>query len=111
MDTLCAPIRTCSNDSAHSPQQEMWRNLLRMVFPVMANSTGLVLAYARGMNQIMLRLPRELQQEAIDEIGRFDPSYGEDWGRVSCFWATLGITFSFRGSARALDSNRISGKP
>jgi hypothetical protein len=47
--------------------------------PVVANSNGIIFAWAGGMNQIFLRLPRKLQQKAIEEGGRFDPTYGENW--------------------------------
>jgi hypothetical protein len=53
--------------------------------PVMANSSGIVFAWAGGMNQIFLRLPRELQQQALEKMGRFDPTYGEDWIEFPAF--------------------------
>jgi hypothetical protein len=27
----------------------------------------------------MLRVPRKLQQQAMDDDGRFDPTYGDNW--------------------------------
>jgi hypothetical protein len=46
---------------------------------VMGNSAGLVFAWATGAHTIFVRLPRELQQKAIEVGGRFDPTYGQDW--------------------------------
>jgi len=46
---------------------------------VIANQSGLIFAWATGMNGIFLRLPRQLQQAAIQEGGRFDPTYGQEW--------------------------------
>jgi len=58
--------------------------------PVMANSSGLVFAWAGGTHYIMLRLSRELQQQAIDEGGRFNPTYGKDWIEFIGFGPRLG---------------------
>jgi len=46
---------------------------------IMGNSSGLVFAWAGGMNQIFLRLPRDMQARAVGEIGRYDPTYGDEW--------------------------------
>ena len=46
---------------------------------IMTNSSALVFAWTRGMNDIFLRLPRSLRQGAIDEIGRYDATYPEGW--------------------------------
>lgn len=46
---------------------------------VTANSSAVIFTWATGMSTILLRLPRKLQQQAITEGGRFDPTFGEDW--------------------------------
>lgn len=56
----------------------------------MANPLGVVFAWVGGMNDIFLRLPRSLQQAAIDEIGRYDPTYGEDWIGFPAFGSRYG---------------------
>ena len=57
--------------------------------PVMATPTGLVFAYAGGVD-IFLKLREERFDDARRDGGRFDPTYGEDWiefhvgGRIGC---------------------------
>ena len=85
--------------------------------PVMATPTGLVFAYASGTHSIFLRLHKERLDEARQDGGRFDPSYGNDWiefrlgGRVGSSsdwrkamarWANV----SLQDSARFLNNNR-----
>ena len=57
---------------------------------IMATPTGIVFAWAGGMNDIFLRLPRSLQQAAVDELGRYDPTYGEDWIDFPAFGSRYG---------------------
>ena len=47
--------------------------------PVIANSGGLVFAWAGGTHYIWLRLNEERHNDARLDGGRFDPSYGKDW--------------------------------
>ena len=47
--------------------------------PVMATPTGLVFAYASGTHYIFLKLREERFDDARQDGGRVDPSYGKDW--------------------------------
>jgi hypothetical protein len=47
--------------------------------PVMATPTGLVFAYASGAHYIFLKLSEERVDDARQDGGRLDPSYGKDW--------------------------------
>ncbi len=47
--------------------------------PVMATLTGLVFAYASGTHYIFLKLREERFDDARQDGGRVDPSYGKDW--------------------------------
>jgi hypothetical protein len=78
--------------------------------PVMENSSGIVFASAGGMNQIFLRVPRELQQQAIEQSGRFDPTHDEDRIELPAFGQRW-ITSRFTGSAHALDGHRVRDEP
>jgi hypothetical protein len=40
---------------------------------------GLIFAWATGTNAIFFRLPRRLHKQAIEDGGRFDPTYGNDF--------------------------------
>jgi hypothetical protein len=79
--------------------------------PVMATPTGLVFAYAGGTHYIFLKLGEERFDDARQDGGRFDPSYGKDWiefrlgGRVGSSpdwqeamarWATISYQDSVR---------------
>jgi len=57
---------------------------------IMGNSSGLVFAWAGGMNQIFLRLPRDMQARAVGEIGRYDPTYGDEWIEFRGFGESYG---------------------
>jgi len=46
---------------------------------VMATPTGLAFAYTGGTHYIFLKLPKERFDDAREDGGRFDPTYGEDW--------------------------------
>jgi hypothetical protein len=47
--------------------------------PLLANSRGLVFAYAGGTHYIFLKLREEKHDAARQDGGRFDPTYGKDW--------------------------------
>jgi hypothetical protein len=73
---------------AHPDLIEFFRNLTPSTnvvsgsaygHPVMANSAGLIFAWAGGTNYVMLRMPSAMRQQAVDEGGRFDPTYGDEW--------------------------------
>lgn len=57
---------------------------------IMANTFGVVFAWAGGMNQIFLRLPPTLHEQALTEIGRHDPTYGGGWIEFLAFGGRIG---------------------
>jgi hypothetical protein len=79
--------------------------------PVMATPTGLVFAYADGTHYIFLKLGEERFDDARQDGGRFDPSYGkgwiefrlggrvgssQDWREAMARWATISYQDSVR---------------
>ena len=47
--------------------------------PVMANPSGLVFAYAGGTHYLFFKLREDKFDDARQDGGRFDPSYGKGW--------------------------------